>query len=258
MFYIVTIVLDGMPWIGQHLAQFDKLPFDWEWHVVSGVAKPVNCTGWCKEIPPRLPSDGTHEYMLDLHRHHPRVRYHWNEIWPGKCAMFNHALAFMRKPGALMEIDSDELWGVGQLMRIKELFDDFRTLDSMRFACDYRVGPNLRCITRGAYGNNPGEWLRAWRYVPGVNFSRHEPPVYGVSEGNCLNVEATEKEGLEFLHPAYATEKQVEFKEIYYGYVGAVEQWRRLQANTHWPARLGDFLHWVTDGAMVDQVIKTI
>jgi glycosyltransferase involved in cell wall biosynthesis len=254
MIYFCTIVLDGMPWLAHHLAQFEKLPDPWRWIIAEGVADPVLDTGWCKPIPHRLSTDGTTEYLNGL-KSHPRVKVLQSPRWPGKTAMFNAMLQYCDRPGVLMQVDSDELWTASQIGTIASMFQNDH--DCAYFQCDYRVGPNLRTVTIGAYGNNPGEWLRAWRYVPGMRFQSHEPPVFGAGPINPFSFGNTKDRGLLFLHQAYATEKQVAFKEQYYGYTGAVEQWRRLQANTKWPARLKDFLPWSDDRAMVDQVVKT-
>jgi hypothetical protein len=256
VFYLLTIVLDGMPWISSHLQQFEKLSVPWHWFIAEGRADGILDTGWCKRLPGRLSNDGTTEYLNDL-TYHPRVTRLSQGLWPGKTAMFNAMVELCDKPGILMEIDSDELWETRQLTQMHSMFTAMRDRDCAYFPCDYRVGPNLRTITPGAYGNNPGEWLRAWRYTPGMRMQSHEPPMLGAGPVKPFTLEETRAMGLTFLHPAYATEKQVAFKEIYYGYAGAVEQWRRLQANTVWPAKLKDFLPWSDDRAMVDEVIKT-
>lgn len=256
MLHLLTIVLDGMPWIGHHLAQFERLTVPWHWIIAEGRADGILDTAWCARLPGRLSNDGTTEYLDDL-SYHPRVTRLSQELWPGKTAMFNAMLEFCAKPGILMQIDSDELWAAEQLGLVYDMFRINPKNDCAYFPCDYRVGPNLRCVTDNAYGNNPGEWLRAWRYTPGMQWTSHEPPRLGFSPQEPISREHTASLGLKFLHPAYATEKQVALKEEYYGYAGAVSQWRRLQANTKWPARLKDFLPWSDDRAMVDQVIKT-
>jgi hypothetical protein len=256
MLYILTIVLDGMPWISSHLHQFERLSVPWHWIVAEGRADGILDTGWCKRLPGRLSNDGTTEYLDDL-SYHPNVTRLSQDLWPGKTAMFNAMLDFCQKPGVLMQVDSDELWTSEQLERVVEMFRVNPANDCAYFPCDYRVGPNLRCVTENAYGNNPGEWLRAWRYTPGMQFVSHEPPRLGSSPVNPIPRKHTASLGLKFFHPAYATEKQVALKEEYYNYPGAVSQWRVLQANTKWPAKLKDFLHWVDDRVVVDQVCKT-
>jgi len=64
--------------------------------------------------------------------------------------------------------------------------------------------------------------------------------------------EETETRGLVFQHFAYAIAKQLQFKELYYGYANAVSEWSLLQAQTKFPLRLNQYFSWVQDGTMVD------
>ncbi len=65
-----------------------------------------------------------------------------------------------------------------------------------------------------------------------------------------------DERGLVFQHFAYATERQLAFKEKYYGYRGITDQWKALQAYRDFPVRLRQFLNWpwVDPEAMVDPV----
>jgi len=253
--FFVTIVLDGLPWLAHHLPQFERLNIPWKWIIAHGTAEPVKCTSWCKPIPARLSNDGTTEYLQQLKRH-PRVTVLERPLWPGKVSMFQAMLPLMMEPGLLWQVDSDELWRADQIMKMAELFAQQPQAGCARFVADYRVGLNLRMITMDAYGNNPGEWLRLWRYEPGMTWERHEPPVLFGSNTIGFSREFTKSTIGTFLHPAYALEKQVALKEIYYGYHGAVEQWRALQANTAWPVKAKNYLKWITDESMVDMVTK--
>jgi hypothetical protein len=257
--YFLTLALDAMPWITHHLTQFNKSGLDFEWHIVEGVAEPVKDTGWCKPISPRHSTDGTHEYLREISRHHPRVKWHRRISWPGKTAMLNHALAEIHEPGLVMQIDSDELWTADQLVKIHNFFDASHSFMWAQFYCDYQLGPNIRITTTDTYGNNGYEWFRCWRWQPGQKFLSHEPPVMeGINHNSApgFTRDFTKRLNLVFQHPAYALEKQVVFKEQYYGYAGAVDQWRALQANTKWPCRVGDFLKWVKDDAIADLICK--
>jgi len=44
------------------------------------------------------------------------------------------------------------------------------------------------------------------------------------------------------------------FKEKYYGYKDAVINWKKLQENNLFPAKLADFFNWVSDDTQVDKV----
>jgi hypothetical protein len=58
---------------------------------------------------------------------------------------------------------------------------------------------------------------------------------------------------LVFRHYAYVFESQLQFKEVYYGYHGAVADWRRLQNNSFFPTKLSDFFKWVNDETLIDK-----
>lgn len=256
MIHFLTIVLDGMPYIPVHLPTLNRLKIPWRWHIVEGVAKNVKDTAWCQSILPRLSSDGTTQY-LDSIASHPNVKIYRRPLWDGgKVEMVNTPLVNMKEVGLLWQLDADELWQPWQIEQVNSLFQMFPTKNCARFACRYFLGQNIVITSRGMYGNKPNEWLRVWRYEPGMKFEKHEPPtISGLTEDGFTQAE-TEAMGLVFDHAAYATEKQVKLKEEYYGYKGAVDQWKKLQANTKWPVRVGDYLQWVKDGATADLLIK--
>lgn len=251
--HIVTLLLDGMPWLPCHLPVFNQLSIPWDWSVIEGVAAPVADTSWCKRIEPRVSNDGSHEYMRELQHYHPRVRYYFQKEWPGKTFMLNHALANIHEHGILLEVDVDEIWTAQQIENIVRMFENHEDIDYAQFHCRYFLGPNKIITSKNTYGNHDAyEWYRAWRYTPGVFFKCHEPPVYGERSLVGATHVTTDKEVGPFQHYAYATERQVAFKEQYYGYAGAVEQWKALQANTVWPCKAKDFLKWITDETVVD------
>lgn len=260
MILAFCIVLDGMPWVTHHIAAFNRLTVPWRLVFVEGVAKNVNCTKWCREIPPRLSKDGTTEYLRELAKHHPNVHHVPSISWEGKLAMVNHAMADFDSinphgPSIVMEIDSDELWEASQLATLHRVFETSNR-NCAYFKCRYFVGPSIVTTTMDAYGNNPGEWLRCWKWTPGMRFESHEPPkIDGMVERSFSRGE-TEALGCVFDHYAYCQESQIRFKESYYGYAGAVEQWKRLQQNKQWPVRLKDFLPWVDDLATADLLVK--
>jgi len=251
--HLLTIVLDGEPWIRRHLPEFERLPFPWMWHVVEGAAMNRHCTSWCNAQKPRISSDGTTKY-LDTIAHHPKVRLHRRTQWDGKIEMVNTPLADIREECVLMQLDSDELWHAEQLESVVRAFDICRDVGSMQFRCNYFVGPNIAAVTDGCYGNRGDEWMRAWRFRPGMKFISHEPPVMAGTRGRMMTRKDTAALGMVFDHMAYVSEKQVAAKGAFYGYRDAVKHWRRLQENKVWPARLGSFLPWVHDEAMADLV----
>lgn len=222
---------------------------------MEGVAKNVADTSWCHEIAPRLSHDGTAEYLASLD-FDPRVKVVHRPLWNGKLEMVNFPLKSLKEPCLLWQIDSDEIWNEEQIMWMRLMFKRNPEKNEAMFYCRYFVGPDIITVGENCYGNNLSyEWKRVWRFEPGMKFESHEPPVLGGNGRgpNRFSHEETRDAGLVFDHFAYATEKTVRFKQEYYGresglYKNAVNDWRRLQANTKWPVtRLKDFLPWVDD-----------
>ena len=259
-----TIVLDGMPFIKRIYPELRKLDFPWTWVVIEGVARPSHCTKWCATIPAGLSTDGTTEYLAEIDELDSRVIWRGSPAWDGKVAMVNQACA-VAQSGLLWQIDSDEFWTAEQIQKMVRLFRDNPSRDCAYFWCRYFVGPDIVITSRDTYGNfSSYEWLRVWRFEPGQRFLTHEPPRLERSQKAPFVHAEIEALGLVFDHHAYATEKQVAFKERYYGseanpngwkYKGAVANWRRLQANTQWPVKeLKEFLPWVGGGVVADRI----
>lgn len=256
-----TIVLDGMPWITHHLPVFEKLNFPWQWWVMEGVSAPENCTSWCAPIAPRLSNDGTTGYLDSIND--PRVIVIRNEYWHGKIAMCNAPLRYLYRSSLLWQIDSDEIWTPEQICTVREMFIKEPTKNCAYFFCNYYVGRGLRIANRDCYGNNSYEWCRVWRWTRGLFFKTHEPPKLDIITENAFTREETEAAGCVFRHEAYSTEKQVRFKEEYYGskanpagekYKKAVDGWFRLQRNLKFPVKLQTYLPWVDEKALVEKV----
>lgn len=252
--FLFTLALDAMPWIACTFAELTRLrDINWEWAIVEGAAMPVKDTRWMNPQEPRLSGDGTTEF-LDAIAHHPRVRVARRARWDGKTEMCNHALGMLPGiPGVLMQVDGDELWTADQFRDIVHLFDDDPNLAMARFDCDYFIGPNVRTTDPG----NPAEWLRAWRYSPGMRFATHEPPVLAPAIGKSLTRRETAAMGLRFQHHAWTLPKHVSQKERLYGkrYAGALAGWERLQRNRVWPLRdAGVFLPAAFKGAPADKI----
>lgn len=249
--HIVTIVLDGQPYIERHLPIFEALTSDWTWHIREGAATNTHCTKWCKPQPARLSKDGTHEYLLSI-ANHSRVDFGHRILWDGKVTMFNDMLDTIKEPCVLLEVDSDEIWTPTQIETVVQLFKQNPHISRLQFFCRYFLGPNIIAVGENCYGNNSYEWYRAWRFKPGQRFQSHEPPVLSGDSGTTMTRNATRDLGLVFDHYAYANKAQLEYKEHFYGYKDAVKHWQRLQENTFWPVKLREYLPWVDEKATAD------
>lgn len=242
--HILTIVLDGMPFISQHIDTFNRLKIPWEWHIVEGAASNTHCTKWCKPQSGRLSKDGTTEYLNQI-AVHPHVHVYRKPLWDGKIEMVNAPLKTIKSECVLLEVDCDEFWSVEQLEAMLEMFDKDKIKTHAMFWCRYFFGPHLVMTSRNCYGNSPTQdWKRAWRFKPGDKFLSHEPPRLS-SESVPFMHAATEAAGLVFDHHGYAQRSQVQYKESFYGYKDAVKHWDRLQQVRHGEVKLSDYLPWV-------------
>lgn len=245
-----------MPYIERHLPIFEQLKSDWTWIVVEGTSANVRDTAWCRPQSPGLSRDGTSEYLNSV-IHHPRVKVFRRQLWNGKVAMCNRAIAGLTEPCVLLQVDVDEFYTADQIDKIVSIFEQRPDVYRMLFWCRYFLGPDIVATSTDGYGNRAGvEWLRAFRFEPDMVFQKHEPPVlHNNSRGATMERDETRAMGLVFDHFAWALESQVLAKERFYGYRNAVAQWRKLQANTKWPIDdLRSFLNWVGPNASADKV----
>ncbi len=275
--HFLTIVLNGEPFLRYHIDVFRRLPFRWHWHVVEGLATLTHDTAWSVGRGGRIAADchrngrsidGTTEYLDGLQAANPdRVSIYRKPDgvpWDGKTEMVNAPLASIHEECLLWQVDADELWTAEQVATARQLFLQAPEKTAAYYWCWYFVGERLLVSTRSCYSQNPrAEWLRTWRFRPGMRWSSHEPPRL-VAPGAAVHLGAvnpfrhaeTEAAGLMFQHFAYVTREQLEFKERYYGYAGAVEGWSRLQRQTEFPQHLGQYFPWVKDHTEVDRAAR--
>jgi len=254
MILIFTICRNGMPFIKHHIEEFKKLDEPWEWYIAEGASNNKRDTAWCATPEPGLSGDGTTEYLQKLSVANDNVFVYRNRLWPCKTSMVNTLTSAMHNDGVLIQVDVDEFWTAEQLAKISFLFRANPTYTAARFDCRYYVGKNLASVKRGTYGNNPGEWVRAWRFKVGDTFKSHEPPVMHGPQPRIIDNETTRKCGLVFDHLSWVFPDQVKKKEKFYKYEGAYAGWERLQSNDKFPAPLNRFLPWVDKGAVVDRI----
>ncbi len=275
--HFFTIVLNGEPFIRYHIEVFKQLPFKWHWHVVEGVADLKHDTAWSLQLGGRIvdeihrngrSKDGTSEYLDELAQLYPEnvtvYRKPEGIFWDGKREMVNAPLANIQEECLLWQVDVDELWTVEQIGTARQMFVNNPEKTAAFYWCWYFVGEKLVISSRNCYAENPAQdWLRTWRFKPGLVWAAHEPPrlVEPLSEGEWRDMaalnpflhEETESQGLVFQHFAYVTPEQLRFKEQYYGYANAVLQWTSLQEQRKFPVLLRQYFPWVQDATMVDE-----
>jgi hypothetical protein len=228
---------------------------DWHWSIVEGAAMPVKDTRWMAGQQAKVSHDGTHQFLQAL-KTHPRITVHSKPSWNGKLEMINAALTAFKEDGVLLQMDSDEVWTAQQLRKMYGMFS--RTnVNTMQFAMDYMLGPNVVATSQDGYGNRSNEWVRAWRYTKGLWMECHEPPIFNSNVGPVATKAETEIELGKILHMAWVTPQQVAQKQRIYGkkYAEAEEQWHGLQHNTDWPVNdLEQWLPWVGNGGSCDRL----
>ena len=256
-----TIVLNGMKFLPE---QMERIPdmFD-KWYIIEGPVKPINCTSWCKEIPPQyindvnMSSDGTYEYLNEINN--PKIEVvrppktnnihrHWN----GKVEMCNSFMDNVEN-SILMQVDMDEFWSNKVLADMFNWCEQYNGPKTLRFKCNFFVGEDLITAGEHCYGDMPYEWDRLWIINEKTNWKSHEPPSLN-RLALSYDKEFTTDKNWGFRHYAYKYEEQVKFKEDYYGYVGAVDGWKRLQNETKFPVYLRDYFPWVNDHTQVVKI----
>jgi len=204
---IITLVLNGMAFLDYQLQEILKL---WlsnrengtsrclnggavQWHIVEGLAmgranhrKPYST----ESIPNKfhvkgLSSDGTTSWLDTVQQQYPELVYVHRRCdksgcaWRDKIQMLNYLMGAIQEETILVEIDVDELWTAEQLLGIRNLLlTEDGSRDCAYFDCHFMVGQRLLTLTPGGYGHSYNyEWLRAWRYRPGMFWLSHAPPV---------------------------------------------------------------------------------
>lgn len=254
-----TIVLNGMPFIKQQMDIIPKI-FD-HWYIVEGVALPVKDTSWCKHPSSEfydsnyLSVDGTKEFLDSIQSDKITVIRNDNRPWNGKVDMCNSFMGQLPPNTTLMQFDVDEIWSEETLRKVLSFCQNIESDLTMCFRCNYFVGPDIKITSSNTYGDNYYEWYRLWRLIAsGAKWASHEPPQINRNL-NILDKSFTSAMGWQFDHYAYVYEHQVKFKETYYGYTGAVDNWKKLQTHKEFPSFLRNHLPWVKDGAIVDKII---
>ena len=104
--HIITMVLNGEPFIRHHIDQFARLSIPWHWHIVEGVAALRHDTAWSLRHDGHIPEDlhhqgrsidGTTEYLDELAKKWPQnitvYRKPPSHAWDGKIEMLATPLA---------------------------------------------------------------------------------------------------------------------------------------------------------------------
>lgn len=198
--HFFTIVLNGMPFIQHHVDMLKQLDFEWHWHVIEGVAELTNCTAWSLPTGGSIPSDchnagrsndGTFEYLNKIESEFPNnisiYRKPENSFWNGKVQMCNAPIPYIEKECLLWQIDNDELWSAEQVSKMRSLFLNNSSKTAAYVHCHYFIGPDKYISNLNVWATQAKDWLRVWRFKPGMQWAAHEPPVLVTEEGVNLS-----------------------------------------------------------------------
>jgi hypothetical protein len=248
-----TLVLNGMPFIKKQ-AEIIPQVFD-EWYIIEGATLPVKDTAWCQNIDgkyynnKKLSVDGTSEFLDSIASDKIKI-VRKNDFWNGKVEMCNSIMHLVEN-AILMEFDVDEIWQPEVLKNVLEFCETNDGFDGLMFKCNYYVGPNLIIESENCYGDQNYEWYRCWKVKDKTFWLTHEhPQINGLTK--FITKDFTKKKGWVFDHHAYVTDEQLKFKENFYNYKGAHEQWKKLQNCKEFPQKLKNFLPWVKDESIVN------
>jgi hypothetical protein len=267
--HFFTIVLNGMPFIRYHIRMLQSLPFDWHWHIVEGVADLKYDTQWPLLLGGKivdkihrngLSNDGTTEYLDLLKRLFPdRVTIYRKEngkFWDGKVEMVNAPISNLPHHCLLWQVDVDEFWDLKSITRMKKMFETEKDKMAAYVYCHYFVGPKKYVSSMNTWATFPEDWIRVFRFYKGFHWEKHEPPTLVDQNGKdwgrdkVISRNKTLENGISFQHFAYVDYRQVEFKEIYYGYDKAVNNWKKLQKVNGRNINPKDFLPWASNAVV--------
>jgi len=264
--HFFTIVLNGMPFIRYHIRMLQSLPFDWHWHIVEGVADLKYDTQWSIALGGKivdkihnngLSNDGTTEYLDLLKQLFPNkisvYRKGNGNFWDGKVDMVNAPISYLPDNCILWQVDVDEFWDLKSINRMIKMFKDDKEKMAAYVYCHYFVGPKKYVASMNTWATLPEDWLRVFRFYKGFHWKKHEPPTLVDKDGKdwgrekFISRDDTLRNGISFQHFAYVDYKQVEFKEIYYGYSGAINNWKKMQNTNGEEINPRKFLPWAGD-----------
>lgn len=267
-----TLVYNGMPFLAYHWEVWKSLNLPWRWHVVEGASDLVKDTAWSVPLGGRLPpavsrwnpgsTDGTWEYLQDIQKQDPQrillYPHPKRRLWKGKVEMAGRPIPNITDGCLLWQVDVDEFWTAESIERLHRLFQAQPDRTSAFLHCEYFISLDRHIVSQNTWATGAQDWLRVWRFRKGMRWKDHEPPRLLNSRGqdvgklSPLTRDETLCAGISFQHFAYVQESQVRFKEIYYGYTGAVEKWKQL-ASARGSLAPDRFLPWARPGAVSEE-----
>ena len=242
-----TILLNGLEHL-QHNDYYNALSSYVDlWIIIEGVALPGGSTSWCNTITSDfhnnyLSNDGTTEFLDTNLKSNVSVIRLKNTPWQSKDQQVNAGINLIKEKyteGFLWQVDIDEQWDKESMESAEQALLKHNGKTGC-FTCNYFVGKNQQVF--GEWGENTTEPYRRLWHWKGENFKTHEPPTLEGKNGPGLLLPHR------FNHYSYFFEKDVTFKEKFYGgYDGLLQRWKKIQNNKNAiPVKelLGDKIRW--------------
>jgi hypothetical protein len=214
-----------------------------------------------------LSNDETTGYIDMLEKLYPdRItvyRKGKGKFWDGKVEMCNSFIPSLPNQCILFQVDVDEFWTVDTISRMWNLFNNNPEKMGAYLYCYYFIGPRKFITSLNTWGTGPEDWMRVFRFYKGFHWKKHEPPTLVDKEGTdwardrVFTRDYTFKEGILFQHFGYSIPSQLRFKEIYYGYKGALKGWIKLQ-NIKGEIEVPKYLPWSTPGTKANDWNESI
>ena len=166
-------------------------------------------------------SDGTIELLKELELL-PKIKViYGNGFWDGKTSMCN-AASNLATGDYLWQIDSDEFYKDGDIIKIKRILDE-KQPDGINFYANHFFGGWDYCIDErsNSWGNDI-PWKRIFKHIPKKSYwLSHEPPIYVCDGKNCDNGSVIDRDemlkySIKMYHYSYVQESQIYFKSKFF------------------------------------------
>ena len=166
--------------------------------------------------------------------------------WNGKTEMCNSFLNLVDAE-YLWQLDVDEFYKEEDIEKIVDYLHIHPETTCVQFYAKYFIG-SFDAISVGEFGNEAGEWNRIFKFSKDVVWQRHEPPLLvdrktrvSMDKIVLLDRRKTHSMGIYMYHYSYVTEKDIVFKERFFGTEGLTDYLRYVRRRIEskaWPVQL--------------------
>ena len=167
-FSFVMIVLNGMPFIEYSI----KSVYDFAHEIIIVEGAVEKCMFAAN--PDGSSTDGTVEFIKSFPDTQNKIKFIQGK-WPEKCEMQNEALKYVTGDYVWL-IDSDEVYKHNDLLRIKRILSDDRSITQVNFIPDnFWKGLDYIFVSH-EFSKQWCHSRRLFKYTSGALFTTHRPP----------------------------------------------------------------------------------